>query len=148
MKIVGSSFYFNVTLGLLSVYVCAEDGCSTCDTLSSWFCNTLEKLDVAEIGQYWLLRFSLDIPLHESTHTNPKCQVCCNFTHLVWYCSLKSHLCPDMIFVTKIMNYIRGEKIAMWRNFSFPYVTIVGKLKISPHVEKFQMSPHDRCGEI
>ena len=27
-------------------------------------------------------------------------------------------------------------------------MTIVGKLKISPHVEKFQMSPHDRCGEI
>ena len=25
-------------------------------------------------------------------------------------------------------------------------MTIVGKLKIS-HVEKFQMSPHDRCGE-
>ena len=40
------------------------------------------------------------------------------------------------------------EKIVMWRNFSFPCMTIVGKLKISPHVEKFQMSPHDRCGEI
>ena len=26
----------------------------------------------------------------------------------------------------------------MWRNFSFPCMTIVGKLKISPHVEKFQ----------
>ena len=36
----------------------------------------------------------------------------------------------------------------MWKNFSFPCMTIVGKLKISPHVEKFQMSPHDRCGEI
>ena len=40
------------------------------------------------------------------------------------------------------------RKIVMWRNFSFPCMTIVGKLKISPHVEKFQMSPHDRCGEI
>ena len=30
----------------------------------------------------------------------------------------------------------------MWNNFSFPCMTIVGKLKISPHVEKFQMSPH------
>ena len=128
MKIVGSSFYFNVTLGLLSVYVCAEDGCSTCDTLSSWFCNTLEKLDVAEIGQYWLLRFSLDIPLHESTHTNPKCQVCCNFTHLVWYCSLNSHLCSDLIFVTNILNYIRVEKIC--------------------HVEKFHLSIYENCGEI
>ena len=36
----------------------------------------------------------------------------------------------------------------MWKNFSFPCMTIVGKLTISPHVEKFQMSPHDRCGEI
>ena len=27
-------------------------------------------------------------------------------------------------------------------------MAIVGKLKVSPHVEKFQMSPHDRCGEI
>ena len=26
----------------------------------------------------------------------------------------------------------------MWRNFSFPCTTIVGKLKNSPHVEKFQ----------
>ena len=52
---------------------------------------------------------------------------------------------PDLIFVT---NIISGEKIVMWRNFSFPRMTIVGKLKISPHVEKFQMSPHDRCGEI
>ena len=40
------------------------------------------------------------------------------------------------------------KKIVMWRNFSFPCMTIVGKLKISPHVEKFQMSPHDRYGEI
>ena len=36
----------------------------------------------------------------------------------------------------------------MWRNFSFPCMTIVGKLKISPNVAKFQMSPHNRCGEI
>ena len=32
----------------------------------------------------------------------------------------------------------------MWRNFSFPCMTIVGKLNISPHVEKFQMSPHEK----
>ena len=44
----------------------------------------------------------------------------------------------EFIFVKNITNYIRGEKIAMWRNFSFPCMTIVGKLKISPHVEKFQ----------
>ena len=54
---------------------------------------------------------------------------------------------PDLIFVTNITNIISGEKIVMWRNFSFPRMTIVGKLKISPHVEEFQMSPHDR-GEV
>ena len=31
----------------------------------------------------------------------------------------------------------------MWGNFSFPCMTIVGKLKISPHMEKLQKSPHD-----
>ena len=36
----------------------------------------------------------------------------------------------------------------MWWNFIFPCMSIVGKLKISPHVEKFLMSPRDRCGEI
>ena len=52
---------------------------------------------------------------------------------------------PDLIFVTNITNIISGEKIVMmWRNFSFPCMTIVGKLKISPHVEKFQMSPHEK----
>ena len=54
----------------------------------------------------------------------------------------------DLIFVTNLTNIISGEKIVMWKNFSFPCMTIVGKLKISPHVEKFQMCPHDRCGEI
>ena len=43
----------------------------------------------------------------------------------------------DLIFVTNITNYIRGEKIVKWRNFSFPCMTIVGKLKISPHMENF-----------
>ena len=50
-------------------------------------------------------------------------------------------LATDLMFVT---NIISGEKIAMWGNFSFPCMTIVGKLKISPNVEKFQMFPHDR----
>ena len=45
---------------------------------------------------------------------------------------------PELIYVANITNYIHGEKIVMWRNFSFPCMTIVGKLKISPHVEKFQ----------
>ena len=36
----------------------------------------------------------------------------------------------------------------MLRNFSFPCMTIVEKLKISPHRENFQMCPHDRCGAI
>ena len=44
----------------------------------------------------------------------------------------------ELIFVTNITNYICGEKIVMWRNFIFQCMTIVGKLKISPHVEKFR----------
>ena len=47
-------------------------------------------------------------------------------------------LVVDLIFVANITNHIRGEKIVMWRNFSFPCMTIVGKLKNSPHVKKFQ----------
>ena len=54
-------------------------------------------------------------------------------------------LLPDLIFVTNITNIISGEKFVMWRNFSFPCISIVGKLKISPHVEEFQMSPHMAC---
>ena len=60
----------------------------------------------------------------------------------------RAGLDADLIFVTYITNIISGEKIVVWRNFSFPCMTIVGKLKISPHVEKFQMSPDDRCEEI
>ena len=36
----------------------------------------------------------------------------------------------------------------MWRNFSFSCMTIVGKLKISPHVDKFHMSQHVEKSEI
>ena len=36
---------------------------------------------------------------------------------------------PDLIFVTNITNIISAEKIVMWRNFSFPCMTIVGKWK-------------------
>ena len=54
----------------------------------------------------------------------------------------------DQIFVDNITTIISEEKIVMWRNFSFPCMTIVGKLKISPHVEKFQMSPHYRHHEL
>ena len=52
-------------------------------------------------------------------------------------------LLTDLIIVNNITNIISGEKI-----FSFPCMAIVGKMKISPPVAKFQMSPHDRCGEI
>ena len=41
----------------------------------------------------------------------------------------------DLIFVTNITNYICGEEIVMWRNFSFACLKIVGKMKISPHEE-------------
>ena len=67
----------------------------------------------------WLYNLVLT---HRHTHTDQ-----------TWYLSLIS---------------LSGEKIVMWRNFSFPSMTIVGKLAISPHVEKFHMSPHDRFGEI
>ena len=42
-----------------------------------------------------------------------------------------------LIFVTNITVYIRGGKIVMWRNFSFPSMTIVGKLQCYLHVETF-----------
>ena len=42
-----------------------------------------------------------------------------------------------LIFVTNITVYIRGGKIVMWRNFSFPCMTIVGKLQCYLHVETF-----------
>ena len=67
---------------------------------------------------------------------------------MIWDFLSRAGLDADLIFVTNITNIISGEKIVVWRNFSFPCMTIVGKLKISPHVEKFQMSPHDRCEEI
>ena len=44
--------------------------------------------------------------------------------------------------------YIGGEKSVMWRNFRFQYMTDVDKSEIPPHVEEFQISVHDRCGEI
>ena len=43
----------------------------------------------------------------------------------------------EHIFVMNITNYIRGEEIVMWRNFSFPCKTIVGKLKILGNFENF-----------
>ena len=52
--------------------------------------------------------------------------------HLSW-----DYATADLIFVTNITNYIRGKK---FQNFNFPCMTIVGKLKISPHVKKFQYS--------
>ena len=68
-------------------------------------------------------------------------------TRLVIFSFCTNFPWPDLIFVTNITNIISGEQIVMWRNFSFSCMTIVGKLKISPHVEKYQKSPHDRCGQ-
>ena len=36
----------------------------------------------------------------------------------------------------------------MWRNFRFLNMTDVEKSEVSPHVEHFQMYPHDRGVEI
>ena len=41
-------------------------------------------------------------------------------------------------YLSRISRIIFVEKkYVNWRNFSFPYMTIMGKLRISPHVEKF-----------
>ena len=34
-------------------------------------------------------------------------------------CILPSIICTDLIFVTDITDYIRGEKSVKWRNFRF-----------------------------
>ena len=47
---------------------------------------------------------------------------------------------PELIFVTDITDFIRGEKTVMWRNFSFLYRiwTIYGVLsKFMPFCSKF-----------
>ena len=58
------------------------------------------------------------------------------FWHLTYGHCTCWMLYTDLIFVTNITKIIGGEKIVLWRNFSFPCMTIVGKWKISPHVEK------------
>ena len=58
---------------------------------------------------------------------------------------LLKHRYTDLIFVTNsnIANIVSGEKIVMWRKNCHVEkfqrsMTIVGKLKISPDVDKFQ----------
>ena len=51
---------------------------------------------------------------------------CSNAT---WWPTLK----PYLIFVTDVTDGVCGEKLFMWRN--------------SPHVVKWKISPHDKCGE-
>ena len=53
-----------------------------------------------------------------------------------------------LIFVTDTRTVSMEKKSVMWRNFKFLYKTYEEKSKISPHVDKFHISPHDRCGEI
>ena len=52
-----------------------------------------------------------------------------------------------LIFVTYTTN-ISEEKFVMWRNFRFLNVTDMEKSEVSPHMEKFPISPHHRCGQI
>ena len=52
-----------------------------------------------------------------------------------------------LIFVTNT-TIISVEKFAMWRYFRFLNVTDMEKSEVSPHVEQFQIYPHDRGGEI
>ena len=48
----------------------------------------------------------------------------CFFCIAIKYCQHSFEkvivLKPELIYVTNITNYIHGEKIVMWRNFSFP----------------------------
>ena len=43
---------------------------------------------------------------------------------------------------------ISTHDILKWRNFKFPHMIDVKKSEFCPRVKKFQISPHDRCGEI
>ena len=36
----------------------------------------------------------------------------------------------------------------MWRNFRLPNVTDLEKTEVSPHVDEFKISPHERGGKI
>ena len=68
---------------------------------------------------------------------------------------------PYLIFVTCTTCGSCGEQIChverlqisthdilKWRNFKFPHMIDVKKSEFCPRVKKFQISPHDRCGEI
>ena len=60
---------------------------------------------------------------------------------------------PYLIFVTKFTCETCGEKYVMWRflymanvtNFRFLHMKDVENCKILTIVEKFLISPHDRC---
>ena len=71
------------------------------------------------------------------TYWNERDRTSCNLFPLLYTAGISFLHQSELIFVTDITDYICGEKVVMWRNFSFPCMTIVGKLKISPHVEKF-----------
>ena len=54
-----------------------------------------------------------------------------------------------LIFIINITKYTYLEtKSVMWRNFRFLNMTDVEKSEVSPHVEHFQIYPHDRGVEI
>ena len=75
---------------------------------------------------------------------------CC---HCILYCILCTHcmhiihsVYSHLIFVTDSRTVSVEKNSVMWRNFKFFYLTYVEKSKIHPHVEKFQISSYDRCG--
>ena len=74
----------------------------------------------------------------------------------IFVCTLKLHSFLNyykitstyLIFVTNPTNISVEKKIIMWRNFRFLCMTNVEISEIFPHGGQFQISPHDRCGEI
>ena len=57
-------------------------------------------------------------------------------------------MCAYLILVTNTTNISVENKTVMWGNFRFLNVTDVGKYEVSSHVEKFEISSHDRGEEI
>ena len=64
----------------------------------------------------------------------------CIYGHICLYTYLK--------FVTDPTDISVEKKFVIWRIFRFLCMTDLENSEISPHVEYFQISPHDRCGEI
>ena len=70
---------------------------------------------------------------------------CLRFLYLTMIADADALTIPDICHLDRLC--IGGEKLVMWRNFRFQYMTDVEKSKISPHEEDCQIFPHNRSGE-